>query len=157
MKTVTVGTFCLSSTVLVIFYCSVFQLTYVQALVTPDPVMCECECEYYDKLQKWKEKAEEEKRLNITAEQKAEEAKNELKNTKQKLSVNTTTLSSNTRKYVSAKDDRTSAVGLGYMGAVFLGFMVTGIIACDLISIKQHVHAARTGNFAPNLNSKKRH
>ncbi|XP_033760578.1 uncharacterized protein LOC117342510 [Pecten maximus] len=131
---------CLSLAVLTIFN------SHVTA--QPDPDMCECECDYHDKLQKWKERAEEEKRLNVTAEEKREEAEIELKNTKRQLAVNTSTLSSNTRKYVSAEDNRTTAVSLGFMGAVLIAFMVAGIVACDLISIKQHVYAARTGDFA---------
>lgn len=114
------------------------------AATTPEP-MCECDCEYYSKLQKWDAKAEEEAILKITPEEKQEEAVTELKETKKKLAVNTTKLSSNTRKYISAQDTRTSAQGIGYIGAVFLGLVGVSVVLCDLISVKQHIQTIQTG------------
>ncbi|OWF56697.1 uncharacterized protein LOC110463765 [Mizuhopecten yessoensis] len=135
----------LSVALLTTLCCTVVLQT--QATVTqPVPELCECDCVYYEKLNKWQEKTEKEKKRNISTEEKLEEAETELKNTQKKLSVNTSTLSSTARKFVSAEDNRTSAVGIGYFGAAFLGIIFASIVMCDLISIKRHWHNGKTGS-----------
>lgn len=65
--------------------------------------------------------------LNITDEVKKEIAKNVSK----ELQVNKETLSSTIRSKTSAKDDRPSAAGIGYVGAVILSVIFGGILVLD--------------------------
>lgn len=54
---------------------------------------------------------------------------------KEELTVNKSTLSMARRKKTSASDSRPSATGIGYVGAVLLGMVLTGVVAIDLSSI----------------------
>ncbi|XP_052713543.1 poly(A) polymerase-like isoform X1 [Crassostrea angulata] len=92
--------------------------------------MCPCQCEYFDKIVYW---AQENNQLK-----QYEELTKKLAEIKDILKMETKNLSSFVNKKISAADDRPSAVATGYLGAVIIIIVLTGIVLLDLPVIIQH-------------------
>ncbi|XP_033760761.1 uncharacterized protein LOC117342671 isoform X2 [Pecten maximus] len=102
-----------------------------------DTEFCPCDCAYYDKMMYWEVNALPE---DMTDDEKKETVRPEMEATKKQLTVNKTDLSSFRNKKISASDSRTSAKGLGMLGAIMLGFVFGSLVLCDLLSIKTHAN-----------------
>ncbi|XP_069104838.1 uncharacterized protein [Argopecten irradians] len=102
-----------------------------------DTEYCPCECSYYDKMKYWEDNALPE---DMTEEEKLETVRPEMEATKKQLTVNITDLSSFRNKRISASDSRSSAKGLGLLGAMLLAVVFGSLILCDLVSLKTHAH-----------------
>ncbi|XP_021373347.1 uncharacterized protein LOC110463238 isoform X2 [Mizuhopecten yessoensis] len=105
---------------------------------------CPCDCAYYDKLKYWEENPLPE---GLTDDEKKETVRPEMEATKKQLTVNKTDLSSFRNKKISASDDRSSAKGLGMLGAIMLGLVFGSLVLCDLVSLKRHANNVR-GNWS---------
>lgn len=84
----------------------------------------------------WRENAIPE---DLTEDEIRELVRPEIEATKKQLTVNKTELSSFKNKKISASDHRTSAQGLGLLGAGMLATVFGSFVLCDLLSVKKHI------------------
>ncbi|XP_060068785.1 uncharacterized protein LOC132548902 [Ylistrum balloti] len=100
-----------------------------------DTEYCPCDCAYYDKMKYWEDNALP---ADMTDDEKKETVRPEMEATKKQLTVNKTDLSSFRNKKISAADSRSSAKGLGMLGAIMLGLIFGSLVLCDIVSLKTH-------------------
>lgn len=86
---------------------------------------CACNCEYFDKIEYWSQKANQIKQFNELSQQ--------LAHIKNILKMETKNLTSYLKKKKSVKDKRPSARATGYVGGVILVLILCCIVLLDII------------------------
>ncbi|XP_071154412.1 neuroglian-like [Mytilus edulis] len=104
--------------------------------------MCPCSCEFKRKLDYWASQ----NTTNYTMAELRVILAPVLEEIKRNLTVDKSTLTKTKLKYISAKDNRSSASQVGAVGIAFMTVVIGGLILIDILSIRRHVETIKSAS-----------
>ncbi|XP_052093957.1 neuroglian-like [Mytilus californianus] len=104
--------------------------------------MCPCSCEFKAKLDYWASQ----NATNYTMAELRVILNPVLDEIKRNLTVDVSKLTKTKSKYMSAKDNRSSASQVGALGIVFMTVVVGGLILIDILSIRRHIETIKSAS-----------
>lgn len=118
------------------------QIIHILISVSDEP-MCPCSCEFKRKLDYWASQ----NTTNYTMDQLRVILAPVLDEIKRNLTVDKSTLTKTKLKYISAKDNRSSASQVGAVGIAFMTIVIGGLILIDILSIRRHVETIKSASI----------